>query len=495
MSMTEFIETRVFTILLTLAIGLIALAFRIRSRSWSNPAVIFALFWFLLTFLPVVGVPELVASPLALAYILLAVFAFGLPVFMISWQPALVAAHSRRGRIDPIFSSSKFLAAYLILQSLPLLFMAANLRVQGISALTIFTDPLSIGCEYLGIRYSGAAIPNIYSKLGTVINYVGASLAGFIIANQRRYIYNAAVLTMAFLPSVLYVLIYADKGTIFLCLAFLYGSLVTARIMNGDTSLITWRTLLSAPAVLLVIAFAIVLGLVNRGDGSCQERTSQIVERMETIVTADSGSDTGSEVVEQSGEMSAKEHLLYNVRSYAFGHIFAFSDWFDHRFDPGEPSNVNVGPSKAYSDPEHITYGFWTFLAIGKHFDRNYYDSLPDGYFDEYFLAKNILQTNIYTMFRGLIYDYTLAGSIVFMFLFGLVINLSFKAMLLRIWSPVPQALYIVYAGYLYTSYIISLLIWNSAYSQGILIAIILYLCGHYNKQITTRLVPRETGA
>jgi len=131
---------------------------------------------------------------------------------------------------------------------------------------------------------------------------------------------------------------------------------------------------------------------------------------------------------------------------------FAFSDWFEHHvFD--KPSSVT------YSDPPGRTWGYWTFMVFGRIIHPEY--ELPPGYFDEYIEIGSVLQTNIFTMFRGLIYDFGLVGSLAFMAGFGWISALVYRRMLTRAVAPVSQALYVLIWGVLYTSYIISLLTWK----------------------------------
>ena len=99
---------------------------------------------------------------------------------------------------------------------------------------------------------------------------------------------------------------------------------------------------------------------------------------------------------------------------------------------------------------------------------------LPPGYFDEYIEIGSVLQTNIFTMFRGLIYDFGLVGSLAFMAGFGWISALVYRRMLTRAVAPVSQALYVLIWGVLYTSYIISLLTWNSAVAVPFGVALVL---------------------
>jgi oligosaccharide repeat unit polymerase len=157
------------------------------------------------------------------------------------------------------------------------------------------------------------------------------------------------------------------------------------------------------------------------------------------------------------------EQLLYYFASYSSGHVYAFSDWFSHVL--GNPSIMEYfddGPS----------YGFYTFMAIFKAFGST--REVPVGTFAEYYHYGALLETNVYTMFRGLILDFGIAGTVVFTFLSGWLFHLSFHAMLVRKRPAFNVAVFIFMVGYSFNSVFVSMLMWNSIYVSFALVTIIL---------------------
>jgi oligosaccharide repeat unit polymerase len=126
----------------------------------------------------------------------------------------------------------------------------------------------------------------------------------------------------------------------------------------------------------------------------------------------------------------------------------------------------------AYADPVRQTWGFWTFMAIGERLWPGY--DLPDGYFMEYFAFPGVIQSNIYTMFRGLIYDFGWIGSLVFMASLGWISSLAYRMMLKRPAPIVSQAFFIFLMGFLYSSFLFSLLTWTSVYVAALGVALML---------------------
>lgn len=509
---------------------------RRRCGSWSNPSVVFGIFWSLMTFLPIIGVPQLQPSPAAVSFIFAAILSFGLPVFLFRWQPALAAVRQRHSTSAAFLSSGRAVALFAVLQIIPLAAIVLNIRFQGFSVYTLFTDPFSLGCEYLGYRYSGQAKPFFIAQIGTIINYFTAAVAGLIVASRRGGLMSALIVLLCLLPSILCIAVYADKGTIFLTLAFFYGAVVVGRITNGDTALINWRTVVAAPPVVMLVALAIAFGMINRTSKNCENRTTEIAKNVGAnllkysmsvgysvysniqklgagaVGRGDGGNQNkkSQNAAEQNqdpggagrnfaggeggGNQSKNNQnaadqnqdpegagITFYARSYAFGHLFAFSDWFDawtaKRLGisgPRTEAEKSQGAPAAegryiYTDPKRLTYGFWTFMTVGKMIDKTYYASLPAGYYDELFLRNGVLQTNIYTFFRGMIYDFSTFGALGFLFAMGAGLNFLYQRMLYSAYAPISQGIYIFFAGYLYTSYIISLTIWASVYASTVL--------------------------
>ncbi len=158
--------------------------------------------------------------------------------------------------------------------------------------------------------------------------------------------------------------------------------------------------------------------------------------------------------------------------SYTSGHLYAFSDWFSHL--------IGNGSGMGYRD-DFGTAGFYTFMSIFKVFGSSRF--VPPGVYDEYFSFDEILTSNIYTMFRGLIVDFGIVGSIFFMLAFGLFSHVLFLCQLTSRRPSISPSVFSHIMGFIYTSFIISLLIWNSVYASFVVVSFVLFL----NNNITSR--------
>lgn len=397
--------------------------------AWSHPAVIYAVFWSAMTFFPLAAVFSAPANPWAVAYVFATGVAFGLPALCYDWSKSVTIARSRQGEQQTAASPNILVYIFVGLQICTIAFVIINLSIQGYTLADFVTNPLRASNEYLAARYRGDIRPNLFSQTGIISNYVAATIGGLVVAQARSRIALVFISLLAFGPSLLHMIIYADKGTLFLAGAYFFGGVIVARVVRGDTSLINAITVKAGGcAVILVLPF-ILFAMLSRGGGISK--------------------------------------IIFFLNSYAFGHLYAFADWFEHYYFRG------ASPA-TFANPESYTYGFWSFIAISRQIFPNY--ELQPGYFTEYFLIPDVLQSNIYTMFRGLIYDFGLIGSLAFMAIAGLASSLAYNSMLRNRTPAFSQSFYILVITCTYSSYIFSLLTWNSVYVATISILILLLL-------------------
>jgi hypothetical protein len=114
---------------------------------------------------------------------------------------------------------------------------------------------------------------------------------------------------------------------------------------------------------------------------------------------------------------------------------------------------------------DYYSWGAYTFasvfdtLGMGKDF--------PPGMFEESGYYGDVFQTNIFTVFRGLIYDFGVAGSLLALFALSLVVHAFTHRMLLRprSWLAVTvyvEAVVFLLAGYLFSIFVARYAILNA---------------------------------
>lgn len=419
---------------IAISCGLVIHAYLLRRHAgtWLTPASIWCLMWFLLTFIPLVAAPEAPANPLAILYILATSIILSIPVFTTDW-----AEVRRSAKFDPpaLYETRFLRVVFVVISVAALLSLAVNFSIQGVTLDRLTSDFLSVTSDLIVDRYTQSTIENVFAQLANIFTYCSAGLGGLVFFGARRALAKLAIVGTTMAPSLALMVIAGAKGTIFLCIALFYGAFLAARLRRGGVNIIDRKTILATAVSVAAIFPFLLLSFLARG---------------------------------LSGPMSAsalEDGLYRNFISYSSAHIYAFADWFT--WYTGGQSAVNFAG-------EETTGGFYTFMSIFRAFGSE--KIVPPGYYDEYFQYSWYLQTNIYTIYRGLITDFTLVGSMVFMVLFGYLVNTVFVSLTRSDDPSWSIALYILYVGLVYTSFLISVFVWNSMYPVFIILGIIFKL-------------------
>ncbi len=229
-----------------------------------------------------------------------------------------------------------------------------------------------------GVSYGLAGIISI--GLGYFSSWV-AGLLMIISSKDKKYIYFAIT------PIVFIMLIQSAKLIIFVGLAMFISGVMIGRILNRSadfkfTFLFKFKNIFILFLLMALIAFS--------------------------FTTRDGYGDS-------SGIGELFELLKYLVSSYLFGPLYAFDDFF--KFTIGTASNstylddYNAGGVYTF-------YSLFSFLGFEKQF--------PVGTYAETGFVDGIFETNIFTAFRGLIYDFGVFGSILVLMVIGFVFNYNY---------------------------------------------------------------------
>jgi len=420
-----------------------------------TPACVFSIAWFLLTFIPLVALPQVPANPLAIGYILLGCAAFSIPA-LVARSDGTVAADIT-SRVPPdLFDTFVVRGAFFAFSTVALAAIVFNASLQGVSITALMTNFFEVAATLIAQRYlEDNPANNIYSQIGNIACYLSVSLGGLVFPGYRTLVSKTLVLVVAMAPALFVIGIFGAKGMIFLCIAFFWGGTLVRRLLRGDTRLMERRTILQAIIAIIALLPFVTVSFIARGNYA--------------TITPE--------------EFMFSMQRLYG--SYACGHLYAFSDWFTWYI--GQQSYL------LYAG-EPPTGGFYTFTSLFLALGSDHI--LVPGYYAEYFRWQDYLQTNIFTFFRGLITDFTLVGSFLALILAGAVANGMFRTMAKGRFLPITVSFYIFMMGYIYTSFLISLLIWNSSYLVVALQTLILIVNDivHRGKTKTGQVSPVLSG-
>lgn len=429
---------KIVAIVFSLLILLTAWCYARSSKSWLLPGIVFSVFWFLYTFLPLVFLPNVPVNYEAILYIFLFCQAFMLSGLFFDWKKADFVLRKNSSPYSHIeYINSGFIRwSFSFMQFFVVFSILYDVVNQGFSLKDIVFDLMSTSSSYIALRYSGTLQESIITRLGTVFTYVGVMLGGFVFcfsnSNFRKFIIAFAAL----LPSVMLMVIQGAKGALFLCMFLFYGSIIVYRLHNGDTSLTNKKTNKVFFYALLFLIPAIISSFLSRG------------------------------LYDQNADYVIEKLKMY-IMSYAFAHLYAFSDWFYAYL--GGDSIMYFADTNNESE-----YGFYTFMAVFKTLGFEKY--VPPGVFEEYYFYRNVIKSNIYTMYRGAILDFGILGSLVFSFVFGFVLNLIYY-LIHVVRNPLFFiSIYVAMFGFYYTSFIISIFIWNSLYVALLVLYAVLFV-------------------
>lgn len=426
---------------ISFSLGILGLGMLLRrlSGSWATPAALFCGFWFLFSFIPLLALYYLPVNPLALGYLFLCCLAFSLPSLGVDWQFALRSNAAHAASRGAYLASPLIRAVFVTSFFTSVLFILLDLLVQGISLTEMISNFFVASNSYLVRRYEGVIVSNLFGQWGLIAAYMCVIFGGLVHAQPNALRRRWLVLTMIMTPPILVMLVQAAKGLFFLAIALVLGAHLVQRVLTDKRPYVDLVAIAGQAKYLLIASPFILASFLARG------------------------------LYEAEDIGSLLESLQAYLASYAFLHIYAFSDWFS--FTIGQPASQN------YSS-EPLAYGYYTFIALFKLLGST--KTVPPGVYAEYFAFANLSPGNIYTIFRGMVTDFGLAGTLLVLSLFGAFFNVAYRRILTVRYPTISVALIFLFVMVLYTSYIASALIWNTTYLVTVLVALILVANKHY---------------
>lgn len=413
--------------------------------SWLFPACIYSLFWFGYTFFPLLILFEVPCNPFSIAFILLTTIVFSFSSLSFNWKFALTRNELKLNLKPTIYYNLFLKLVFYISVLLAITFLIINSLIQGISIYNLIFNLFESAAQYTIMRYAEEIKVNVYSQLSYVLSYFALTIGGLLFSYAKSKKERWIILIAAFFPSLFLVVTQSAKGSLFLSIVLFWAGTLVNRIFRNERSLFRKGSLKFIIITFIIIIPVIAISFLSRGISDPAD-SDFIIDKLRS-----------------------------SFASYSFGHIYAFSDWFS--FYIGKPSILN------YTN-EETTYGFYTFMAIFKTLGSS--KTIPLGVFDDYYSYKELVTTNIFSMYRGLVQDFGIIGTFIFMYLQGVLLHLAFYIMLIVKKPTFTIAVFIFMLGYFYHSFLISLLNSNSIYISFILLYLIL-LCNKYIYIFTLR--------
>lgn len=424
-------ETWVAALIPAILLGSLALWIRFHSKSWLAPGAFFALYWSIIVSTCLFAAPNYTVLPGGVWWILASVLAV--------YAGNLLATN---GRIIPLklgtVASRVYFSVratrYLLLCSI-LLGLAGPLitmKAFGYHLKILFSLQalVRMGHELAVARYTGVYDPPLATQLALVFVYSAPLLGGLLFAFGSSKL-DKGVGILAFIPSIVNSLIHAAFAGVFLSAALWLAAYFTGLVLlnRGRVTLFCRSHLLMGTAFGLLVFLAYFFTRVIRYQALTGERIAIIFNRLQPQL---------------------------------FGHIAAFTRWFH------ESWYNSTSPS----------FGAYTLAGL---FDFLGLHERVLGLYPEPTTVGPGATTNIYTIFRGLIQDFTLPGSLVILFILGALAGRAYYRLAQSKFRPIWLIILMgFYVSTIY-GYIVCPFCYNSVVMVFLVMLIYLYItrgCG-----------------
>jgi oligosaccharide repeat unit polymerase len=408
--------------LLSLFISLLILFNAILIRkivgTWLFPATLFSIFWFVFIFFPLIIMFEVPINPWAVGYLSLLVILFSWTFIFFNWKKAF------KNNLDKPTANEVYDTRLLRVTLWFCIFFSVVcsikvMLVQGFSLAELYEDIVLVAAKYAVSRYASEVIYSAYGPLSLGFAYLAVLIAGLIFGSTHSSSRKKWVL-LAFLPSIIIMVTQSAKGSFFGSIFYFLGGILVTSIQQNKLVLFKANIL---RIIFKIGSFSIVLFIFSLMSRGLQEEK-----------------DVGGFF----------EKLRFLLASYFFGHLYNFSEWIGVYWD---------GFNNSKFDISHYYHGFYTFTSIYRFF--GYKKETPDAVYDEYNNVQELMESNVYTIFRGMVMDFGILGTVFFIFILGLLFHLCFYVFLNSKRPIISTVITMFMLVIFYYSFIISVLTWN----------------------------------
>lgn len=445
------------SLLIASSIVLTAVIARIEQGSWFAPGAFFLLTWSAYSIFPLLLASDVIIQPVGVLAIAIASFAvYAGSMLGVGGVHVRIPVKEERSVLGNSRSRNPIgLARWPWLPHVTVLGTVSGILAIGVITLSegySFHDLLSpeslvaMSARFSILRYQEGYTPPLLAQGLTLGMYAGALFGGALFAVSVSRIHKALA-TLPLLPAVAFTLILTTRAS------FLF-------------QIILWCASLFA------------MNIYVKG-GRCSLFSKKLVRHALWIGPVLGGLMSSALFLRYGESWDSWESLIWpRLRVDLIGHLVAFSQWM------GGEVGWNVNPS----------WGVYTFAGLFEWFG---WRARIQGVYDEFVeigSGLSLSSTNIYTVFRGLIEDFTMPGALVILFCTGFVAGKAYRT----IHTGRPSALAILTAFYGFTlcSHIVSIATYNTL--LGSLTVFGLALCALDHQQLwggsASRLRPHGLG-
>lgn len=386
--------------------------------TWLFPATLFSLFWFVFIFFPLIIMFEIPINPWAVGYLSLLVILFSWTFIFFNWKKAF-SNNLDKPPANEVYDTKLLRVTLWFSIFFSVVSSIKVMLVQGFSLSELYDDIVLVAAKYAVSRYASEVVYSAFGPLSLGFAYLAVLIAGLIFGSTNSSSRKKWVL-LAFLPSIIIMVTQSAKGSFFGSIFYFLGGILVTSIQQNKLLLFKANIV---KIIFKIGSFSIILfifSLMSRGLQDVKD-TSLFFEK-----------------------------LRFLLASYFFAHLYNFAEWVTAYWDGFKNSKFDIS---------HYYHGFYTFTSIYRFF--GYEKETPDAVYDEYNNIQEKMDSNIYTIFRGMVMDFGILGTIFFIFFLGLTLHLCFYVFL-NSRKPIFSAIVTIFMLVIfYYSFAISVLTWN----------------------------------
>lgn len=343
---------------------------------------LFLICYFIFFVLPILVVYDLNISLETELYLIVAFTCFYIGYFFVYMFPARSSVGTSEAsnlikgfRVNRLVRAKKFV--FPLFFSFIVVF-ELHLRSNGLSYTVFFDGFFAVVHSYIKLRYSGDLNVSLWTVLSLVFAFTLSFIAGFL--SSRLHLTKTKIF-VSLLPAITLTLLLGTKGILLSAFFMFVGGWFIGMNQNyryfPNIDLSTIYKLFLYGTLLLSI---VVVTFYSKG----------IYNRSETSVLGE---------------------VAFKFLSYFSTHLYAFDDWLNWYFGQSSLSEYSNSP---------LPVGSRTFWPLVELINAVELKGFRAGY-DDVVYFENGLKTNLYSVFRGLIEDFGILGSFIFMVCIGLV--------------------------------------------------------------------------
>lgn len=408
------------------------------------PACLFLIAWFLYTFIPLVTLFNVPVNPLAILYILICLSAFSMGALPFNWVRAF-NDNKLKTLDDSTKLNSRFMRVVFIISVISSIVFSTLMKISsGISYEYVFLKMMESSDHYAHMRGHGKLGYSIYGILGIFFTYLTPLIGGLLTVSCPEVNKKIKYLVITFVPVLYFMLAQSSKIVMFYSIGFYLAAFLLGKIHSNSLHLFNRKFFLNSVIIFLSLFPIIFFSVLSRPT------------TLESV--------------------NPENRILYTVKSYTLAQLYAFSDFFS--------SYLGQSSLTKYVN-DFNSHGAYTFTSLLNLF--GFKKLFPPGTYYDSYAYENIIGTNIFTIFRGLINDFGAVGTIVFMFISGLIAHAFFFRLLTKRNSAVASAVFIVMIVYIQGTYLASVFMARYMYLLLLSFAVIYWINDRYYKDRTIK--------